>query len=342
MGTSMDSIRTLLIYVLLCAESFGADYIPSFEPLSDQIIHYINHKANTTWKAAKNSRFKTPSDVRRVLGTLPDPNGFRLEKRCLISTIREQELPESFDAREMWPHCSSISEIRDQSNCGSCWAFGAAEAISDRICIASGGKHQPRISAEDLVDCCTDCGMGCQGGYPAQAWNHWARKGLVTGLYNTTGTCRPYSFPPCEHHVVGPRKPCAGDPETPECVRTCQPDYSKSYEEDKWYGSRAYSIHSDQEAIMRELMTHGPLEVDFEVYADFPSYSSGVYKHVAGGLLGGHAVRLVGWGVENGVDYWLIANSWNTDWGDGGYFKIKRGVNECGIESDANAGLPKL
>ena len=45
---------------------------------------------------------------------------------------------------------------------------------------------------------------------------------------------------------------------------------------------------------------------------------SGVYKHVKGSLLGGHAVKLLGWGVENGTDYWLLANSWNTDWGDNG------------------------
>lgn len=103
-----------------------------------------------------------------------------------------------------------------------------------------------------------------------------------------------------------------------------------------------YSVHSDPDEIMREVMTHGPVEVDFEVYADFPTYSSGVYQHTAGGLLGGHAVRLLGWGEENDVKYWLLANSWNTDWGDHGYFKILRGHNECGIESDVNAGLPAV
>jgi cathepsin B len=55
-------------------------------------------------------------------------------------------------------------------------------------------------------------------------------------------------------------------------------------------------------------------------------------------MLGGHAVRLLGYGTENNVDYWLIANSWNETWGDNGYFKIRRGTNECGIESDACAG----
>ena len=63
---------------------------------------------------------------------------------------------------------------------------------------------------------------------------------------------------------------------------------------------------------------------------------------MGGGIPGGHAVKIIGWGVEEGVDYWLVANSWNEDWGDKGLFKIKRGNNECGIESRISAGLPKL
>lgn len=66
----------------------------------------------------------------------------------------------------------------------------------------------------------------------------------------------------------------------------------------------------------------------------------GVYKHVAGKVLGGHAIRILGWGVENNTPYWLVANSWNSDWGDNGFFKILRGSDECGIEGQINAGIP--
>lgn len=93
---------------------------------------------------------------------------------------------------------------------------------------------------------------------------------------------------------------------------------------------------------MHEIMTNGPVEAAFDVYADFVSYKSGVYQHVSGGLLGGHAIKMLGWGVENNTPYWLIANSWNPTWGDKGYFKIKRGTNECGIEDDIVGGLPRL
>ena len=92
---------------------------------------------------------------------------------------------------------------------------------------------------------------------------------------------------------------------------------------------------------MVELMTNGPAEGAFTVYSDFPNYKSGVYQHVAGSALGGHAIRILGWGEENGTPYWLVANSWNYDWGDNGTFKILRGSNHCGIEGGVVAGLPK-
>merc|ERR1711907_351791 len=89
--------------------------------------------------------------------------------------------PESFDSRSNWYSCSSIGEIRDQSACGSCWAFGAAETMSDRICIHSGMQDQTRVSAEDLLECCTECGNGCQGGWPPMAFAFWMNSGVSTG-----------------------------------------------------------------------------------------------------------------------------------------------------------------
>ena len=79
-------------------------------------------------------------------------------------------------------------------------------------------------------------------------------------------------------------------------------------------------------------MKNGPAEAVFMVYEDFLTYKSGVYQHIKGNFMGGHAVKIMGWGTENGTDYWLMANSWNEDWGDKGFFKILRGKNECGIE----------
>ena len=69
-------------------------------------------------------------------------------------------------------------------------------------------------------------------------------------------------------------------------------------------------------------------------YSDFVTYSSGVYARSKGAVvLGAHAVKMIGWGTTSaGVDYWLVANLWGEDWGEGGFARIRRGVNECGIE----------
>lgn len=253
------------------------------------------------------------------------------------------DLPATFDARVQWPNCKSISEVRDQGSCGSCWAFGAVEAMSDRICIASKGKQQVQISAQDLTTCCDSCGDGCNGGFPSAAWSWWTETGIVTGgLYNSGVGCQPYTIASCSHHVNGTLPPCGDELPTPQCSNQCISGYSPSYSKDKHLGKTAYTITNDVQQIQTEIYKNGPVEADFTVYADFPTYRSGVYVQTSDDALGGHAIRILGWGTEGGVDYWLVANSWNPDWGDKGYFKIRRGTDECGIEDDINAGTPKL
>lgn len=311
---------------------------PHLPLLSSEMVDHIN-KANTTWTAGHNFYNVDISYVMGLCGTLL--NGPRLPE--LVHNIDNIKLPDSFDARQQWPHCPTISTIQDQGSCGSCWAFGAVEAISDRLCIHSGGKISLEISAEDLLTCCDDCGMGCFGGYSSSAWTFWEKNGLVTGgLYNSKVGCQPYSIAPCEHHVNGSRPPCHGSEGTPKCLESCIDGYSTSYKKDKHFAKHTYSVPSQQKQIMTELYKNGPVEADFSVYEDFLLYKTGVYKHVTGNLLGFHAIKIYGWGKENGTPYWLAANSWNTDWGDKGFFKILRGSDECGIESDVVAGIPLI
>ncbi|KAK3750353.1 hypothetical protein QZH41_010270, partial [Actinostola sp. cb2023] len=284
-------------------------------PLSQETIDYINN-LKTTWKAGKNfGSAYTIDDIKVMCGALKSPKPILKERESLGAI----EVPDSFDAREQWPHCASIKEIRDQGSCGSCWAFGAVEAMTDRTCIHSQGKVTPHISSEDLLSCCDSCGMGCNGGYLESAWDYWKETGLVSGgQYNTHQGCQPYLIAACDHHVKGKLKPCTGIQPTPECVHKCEAGYNVSFSGDKHFGSSAYSISSDVSEIQKEIMTNGPVEGAFTVYADFPTYKSGVYKHETGGMLGGHAIKILGWGVESGSPYWLVANSWNPDWGDKG------------------------
>ncbi|KAF7281026.1 cathepsin B [Rhynchophorus ferrugineus] len=311
-------------------------------PLSDEFIDYIN-KQQSTWTAGRNfAKDVSMNYVKRLMGVLPSFKNFM--PPLFIHDIETVAIPANFDARDQWPNCPTIREIRDQGSCGSCWAFGAAEVMSDRICIHSKGNVNFRVSSDDLVSCCYTCGMGCNGGYPGSAFNYWVRKGLVSGgRYNSHQGCRPYEIPPCEHHVNGTRPPCdSSENNTPKCVPQCESNYKISYNQDKHYGLKSYSVSSRVEQIQTEIFKNGPVEGAFMVYSDFLLYKKGVYKHISGSLLGGHAIKIMGWGVENNVPYWLVANSWNSDWGDNGTFKILRGEDHVGIESGIVAGLPKL
>jgi len=335
-----------VILALLAALVLTQDPFLSLKPapLTDEMVTLINSK-QSTWTAGHNSLFKNRdiSFVKKLCGAFLDkPAHIKLPVKSFEGVLTDTAIPDSFDAREAWPNCESIREVRDQSNCGSCWAFGAVEAMSDRICIASNQTRQDRISSENLVSCCGwECGDGCNGGYPSGAWSYWVDTGLVTGdLYGSKTTCQPYTLAPCDHHTTGQYNPCSGDSETPSCQNTCVD--GESYSSSLRYGSTSYEVSSNVADIQKEIMTHGPVEGAFTVYEDFPSYKSGVYQHTTGSELGGHAIRILGWGVESGTPYWLVANSWNEDWGDKGYFKILRGSDECGIESGIVAGLPKL
>jgi len=95
------------------------------------------------------------------------------------------------------------------------------------------------------------------------------------------------------------------------------------------------------EEIMLAVM-QGPVDSTFNVWGDFDEYTGGVYIHQGGDYEGLHSVKIVGFGVENGVDYWLVQNSWGKSWGLNGFFKIRRGTDECFFESMIYTGMPNL
>ncbi|KAK8702975.1 hypothetical protein V6N13_021309 [Hibiscus sabdariffa] len=185
------------------------------------------------------------------------------------------------------------------------------------------------LSVNDLLACCEDCGSGCDGGFPTSAWKYFVNNGVVTEK------CDPYFDPiGCSHPGCKPIYP------TPKCVKKCVKG-NLLWNESKHYSVDAYLVKRQPADIMAEVYKNGPVQVSFLVYEDFAHYKSGVYKHVTGEVLGGHSVKLIGWGTsDEGEDYWLLANQWNRSWGDDGFFKIIRGVNECGIEDEVVAGLP--
>ncbi|CAG9824790.1 unnamed protein product [Phaedon cochleariae] len=265
------------------------------------------------------------SHIKRRLGAL------EIENQANLQTVHhvkadDEVIPDTFDAREKWPNST-------------------AAAMSDRICISSNGTDQTLVSDEDLMSCCSECGNGCNGGYPLQAWRYWRRTGIVTGgPYNSTTGCKAYSLPPCEHYgTTGGLPQCPSEGYyTPDCVGSCDKGYTLSYNDSKTYAAQAYTIIGNVEQIQLEILRNGPVAAIFTMNSDFLNYKSGVYQDISLDYFGTHAVRVIGWGEENNVPFWLITNSWNEDWGDKGTFKIRRGTNECRIENQVSAGLPRL
>ncbi|XP_025418162.1 cathepsin B-like cysteine proteinase 3 [Sipha flava] len=310
--------------------------------LSIDHIKKINEVAKT-WKAKQNFPPNTPRErIVRLLGSQSVSNVLKSPVKDNDPLyVEDSEIPSEFDARTQWKYCSTIGLVRNQGNCGSCWAFGTTSAFADRLCVATDGSFDQLISAEQLTFCCHRCGFGCHGGNPYRAWEYFKRNGVVTGgNYNTSDGCQPYKVPPCEKDTEG-HSSCEGKSveRNHKCPKDCYGNKMIVFKSDHHKIKDAYYLSNS--SIQKDVIAYGPVEASFDVYDDFPSYESGVYQKTENAsYLGGHAVKLIGWGKENEIPYWLMVNSWGEQWGDKGMFKILRGVNECGIENSTTAGVP--
>lgn len=331
------------------------------ETFTDRLKRRANeiNASNTTWTAKFYDEYEnmTEQDFKDKLGARPlsELEGFKFEdyeKKVTAEQLAATTLPAEFDARTQWPLCADvINHIDNQANCGSCWAVSSTAVMSDRLCIHSRNNHDKRkISALDATSCCASCGHGCKGGFPIESFNNWVRSGYCTGGdYGDIHSCKPYFLPRC---VSDPRNnpehlpACkGGEVNTPVCTATCDvKSYPWSYQKDKIFGKDGSMMMRDELSMMYEIVTNGPIVGQFVVYEDFYLYKTGVYTNPSGPVhsMGGHAIRIIGYGTENGLKYWLIANSWDKYWGLNGLMKYQRGVNLDGIEAMAAAGMPLI
>jgi len=312
-----------------------------------QIVDQINNSPDILWKAGVNEDYN-PENFRKKLGVHFSSKDAVMKLPKPEYDIRDEDIPDTFDSESNWPQCAKvIGDIRDQSMCGCCWAFAAASAASDRLCISTNATAAVPLSAQDVCFCASF--DGCDGGQIDTPWNHISRKGAVTGgQYHGTypigkgGYCSDFTLPHCHHHGPQGNDPyppegSAGCPSqsSPQCPSSCDSNATfphTDFQKDKWRFSGETQSASGETGIQKAIMAGGPVETAFSVYSDFANYVSGIYHHVSGSMEGGHAVRIVGWGVESGTKYWKVANSWNPYWGEKGYFRIRRGNSECGIE----------
>lgn len=311
--------------------------------LSKSYVDKINEEA-TTWKAKQNfPEYMTKEEIVQLLGSKSLTGVPKSPvKENDSKYVENSELPDFFDARIQWSHCKTIGQVRNQGNCKNCWAFSTTSAFADRLCVATKADVNELISAEELTFCCNKCGFGCHvGGYPIRAWQYFKNHGVVTGgNYNTSDGCQPYRVPPCVIDEEG-HNTCSGKPteRNHKCSKSCYGDLTYDYESGHYKTNDAYYL--DANVMRKETLAYGPIEASFDVYDDFLNYESGVYQRTKDAkYLGGHSVKLIGWGEENGVLYWQMVNSWGEQWGSEGLFKIRRGTNECKVEGSPTAGVP--
>jgi len=211
-----------------------------------------------------------------------------------LTTVSESVyLPDSFD----WRQKGAVTGVKDQGQCGSCWAFSATTALEGAYFL----QHSSLISLSEqqLVDCVPD-NSGCRGGWPIKAMNYIKDHGGIE-----TENDYPYRA------VTG----------------SCQFDASRAAMQ-----VTSVAQFAGEYQIMNALQQYGPISVCLDA-GKFNNYNSGIMN--GNGCRTGapdHCVGLVGWGVEGSTKYWILKNSWGGSWGESGYVRIVRGSNACGVE----------
>merc|ERR550539_1849548 len=200
-----------------------------------------------------------------------------------------------------------------------------------RLRILTNNEQRTVYSPQDVV-ACSQYSQGCEGGFPYLVAGKYAQDfGMVAE------ECNPYQGVD--------QATCT----TPQDTQKCQRHYGTEY---KYVGGFYGACN---EPLMRIALVHnGPVAVSFQVYDDFMHYHSGIYHHQEGGRgdqvnfrfnpweVTNHVVLVVGYGEENGERYWIVKNSWGEEWGEKGYFRIRRGTDECSIESIAVDSFPVI
>jgi len=214
------------------------------------------------------------------------------------------DIPTSFD----WRPKGAVTPVKDQGQCGSCWAFSATGNIEGQWFLA--GHPLTSLSEQNLVDCdhecqdADDCDAGCNGGLQPNAYQYVIKNGGID-----TEDSYPYE---------------AED-------RTCRFKPAS-------VGSKISNwtfVSKDEGQMAAYLVQHGPLAVAVDAQI-WQFYVGGVITMLCGTDLD-HGVLIVGYDVETDVlgykiNYWIIKNSWGADWGNSGYVYIERGNGQCGVD----------
>jgi cathepsin L len=264
-----------------------------------------------TWKAGVNHLTdRLPSEIESLKGLNKDLFLFRSNRSSKkISKEFLKELPPSID----WRDQNVLTPIKDQDTCGSCWAFSASAVLESHIAIQTGKLLN--LSEQQMVDCTPNphkCGGsgGCNGATQELAFDYVQKNGIALSVA--------YSYKAsqgkCKDSTIKKSATVEGFLKLPE---------------------------NDYDALMNAVATIGPIAIS--VAADqWAYYRSGVFNGNCGSVID-HAVTLIGYGTDKRYgNYWIVRNSWSTNWGERGHIRIKRENSasevECETDPDPASG----
>jgi len=258
-------------------------------------------------------------------------NGLRAHEQLSVN-----DLPEGW----FWGNVSGknlLTETRNQhipQYCGSCWAFGTTSSLSDRIKIAKKGAFPEVILAPQVL---INCGGGgsCEGGDAGGVFDYIAEHGIPDETCQNyeaiDGECKPYGV--CET--------CSPGPDMKHFLPgTCSPikNYTKWTLGDYGYVNGGADVDASgaklgsTDKMKAELYQNGPIACTVHVTDEFEAYKGGIFSQFTPfAFMPNHVLAVVGWGSENGQEYWIGRNSWGTYWGEEGFFRIDMHHNNLGI-----------
>ncbi|WMV57063.1 hypothetical protein MTR67_050448 [Solanum verrucosum] len=211
-------------------------------------------------------------------------------------------LPESVD----WRDKGVLVGVKDQGSCGSCWAFSAVAAMESINAIVTGNLIS--LSEQELVDCDKSYNEGCDGGLMDYAFEF---------VINNGGIDSEEDYPYKERNDV-----CDQYRKNAKVVKI------DSYED----------VPVNNEKALQKAVAHQPVSIALEAGGrDFQHYKSGIFTGKCGTAVD-HGVVAAGYGTENGMDYWIVRNSWGAKWGEKGYLRVQRNIASssglCGLATE--------